>query len=190
MPEIIKFRNGPGFLITANPEDKSFTFTNTSAADWQPRIDAAVEAEAEARAAADAGKVDKEAGKGLSSADFTGAEKEKLSGVEAGAQVNDVTASDLAGVLSDAKSYADTLAVNGVHYKGEAANKAALPADAETGDEWLVNDDGAGHSVFAIWDGSEWDYINIDLGAYRTAADQDDIDAGFFDTVEIDGSAV
>lgn len=37
------------------------------------------------------GKVDKEAGKGLSTNDYTDAEKEKLAGIEAGAQVNDVT---------------------------------------------------------------------------------------------------
>ena len=37
------------------------------------------------------GKVDKEAGKGLSSNDYTRAEKEKLAGIEAGAQVNAVT---------------------------------------------------------------------------------------------------
>ena len=39
-------------------------------------------------AAALSGKVDKEAGKGLSSNDYTGPEKDKLAGVEAGAQVN------------------------------------------------------------------------------------------------------
>src|SRR5690554_5208911 len=38
-----------------------------------------------------AGKVDKVAGKGLSTEDYTTAEKSKLSGIEAGAQVNTVT---------------------------------------------------------------------------------------------------
>ena len=37
------------------------------------------------------GKVDEEAGKGLSTNDYTDAEKEKLAGIEAGAQVNTVT---------------------------------------------------------------------------------------------------
>jgi hypothetical protein len=32
--------------------------------------------------------------------------------------------------------------------------------------------------------------IGADLEAYRTAADQDDIDAGFFDSVEVDGSEI
>lgn len=41
--------------------------------------------------AAFAGKVDKVAGKGLSTEDYTAAEKTKLAGVEAGAQVNTVT---------------------------------------------------------------------------------------------------
>jgi hypothetical protein len=78
---------------------------------------------------------------------------------------------DLNNVLSSAKAYADTLAVNGVHYKGEVATKSALPAkDMEVGDEYLVNDDGGGHSVFAIWDGTEWDYASTTYSAATTSA--------------------
>jgi hypothetical protein len=85
---------------------------------------------------------------------------------------------DLNAVLTSAKSYTDALAVNGVHYRGEVATKAALPTtDREIGDEYLVNNDGGGHSVFAIWDGAEWDYTSTDLSAYRTAAAQDTIDS-------------
>lgn len=51
----------------------------------------ALSAQASATATALAGKVDKEAGKGLSANDYTDEEKAKLAGIEAGAQVNTVT---------------------------------------------------------------------------------------------------
>jgi hypothetical protein len=74
----------------------------------------------------------------------------------------------IAAALAEAKTYTDQLAVNGVHYKGEVANMAALQAvqNPVAGDEYLVNDDGSGHTVFAIWDGTEWDLIEINLGDY------------------------
>jgi hypothetical protein len=54
MPDIIKFLAGPGFIITADPENKTITFTNTDSGNWQVKIDAAVGAEAMLRAQADA----------------------------------------------------------------------------------------------------------------------------------------
>lgn len=51
-------------------------------------IRALISAEAQVRAAADDGKVDKVSGKGLSTNDYTTAEKTKLAGIAAGAEVN------------------------------------------------------------------------------------------------------
>ena len=82
--------------------------------------------------------------------------------------------------LAEAKSYANELTANGVRYRGEVANQAGLPTTNLTvGDEYMVNDDGTGNSVFAIWDGAEWDVTSTNLSMYRQAADQDVIDAGF-----------
>ena len=91
-------------------------------------VDAAVAAEKAQRQAADAelagdigtlssGKVDKVAGKGLSKNDFTDALKTKLDGIEAGAEVNDVTS--VAG-----KTGAVTLAGGDVSYSGETTYAA------------------------------------------------------------------
>jgi hypothetical protein len=86
-----------------------------------------------------------------------------------------VVAEKIAEALEEAKDYTDTLAVSGVHYKGEVANIAALDAivDPEVGDEYLVNGDADGHTVFAIWDGAEWDYIEINLSDYYTRTEVD-----------------
>lgn len=54
-------------------------------------LQANIEAEASARETALSLKVDKESGKVLSSNDYTDAEKNKLSGIQSGAQVNSVT---------------------------------------------------------------------------------------------------
>lgn len=62
--------------------------TNRTNADTQ--LQSSIDSEASARAAALALKVDKESGKSLSSNDYTDADKTKLSGIQAGAQVNAV----------------------------------------------------------------------------------------------------
>lgn len=60
--------------------------------------------------------------------------------------------------------------------KGSVDNYASLPANPEIGDVYNLNDTGANY----VWNGSEWDKLSetVDLTSYRTAADQDVIDAG------------
>lgn len=101
--------------------------------------------------AAFAGKVDKVAGKGLSTEDYTTAEKSKLAGVEAGAQVNTVTSvAGKTGAVTLAKadvglgnvdntsdaskpvSTAQQTALNGKENTGTAA--AAVAAHEAAGD--------------------------------------------------------
>lgn len=71
------------------------------------------------------GKVDKEPGKGLSTNDYTNAEKTKLTGIETGAEVNDVKS--VAG-----KTGAVTLAVADVGGLQDALNARATTADVGT----------------------------------------------------------
>jgi hypothetical protein len=53
---------------------------------------------------------------------------------------------------------------SGVVYKHEVETIADLPTEGnKIGDEYLVKDDGSGNSIFAIWDGTTWDYTQNDL---------------------------
>ena len=54
--------------------------------------------------AADDGKVDKEVGKGLSANDYTTAEKNKLAGIEAGAEVNNISDADASELTGGAET--------------------------------------------------------------------------------------
>jgi hypothetical protein len=69
-------------------------------------------------------------------------------------------------VQDERLSNLEQLAVAGLHYKGEVATKDALPAGASVGDMYLVNDDGTGNSVFAVWDGTEYDFTETNLDIY------------------------
>ena len=64
-----------------------------------------------------------------------------------------------------------------MHYKGSVANYAALQAivDPELGDTYNVLDTGNNYA----WNGTAWDQLSgtVDLSAYRTAEEQDVIDA-------------
>jgi len=65
-----------------------------------------------------------------------------------------------------------------LHYKGSVATYADLPTTGqEIGDMYNVLADGSNYA----WDGSDWDDLSgiVDLSAYRTAAEQDIIDATF-----------
>lgn len=90
-----------------------------------------------------ANKVDKETGKGLSTNDYTTAEKNKLAG------------------FSDASSYALKSEISGMYkYKGSVATAADLPSSGqETGDVYNIEAastyGGAGMNV--AWDGTAWD---------------------------------
>lgn len=85
-----------------------------------------VDAHADANTSALSGKVDKVAGKGLSKNDFTDALKTKLDGIEAGAEVNDVTS--VAG-----KTGAVTLAGGDVSYSDETTYAAGTVGAAVSG---------------------------------------------------------
>ena len=80
--------------------------------------------------------VAKEAGKGLSTNDFTTEEKNKLAAFGA--------ASTYALKADIAKA---------VEYKGSVATYAALPTNAETGDMYNVTADDCNY----VWDGTAWD---------------------------------
>ena len=124
-----------------------------------------------------AGKVDKVDGMGLSSNDYTSAEKTKLSGIEAGAQANII--------IGVATSNADAVAIDGkvakidmsayalksdistaVNWKGTVADFASLPSGAATGDMYHVTATGAEY----IWNGTTWENVGtiVDASAYYT----------------------
>jgi hypothetical protein len=83
---VMGFKKGPGVLMTVDEAARELVFT---AKDQTASVLAALESETQAREEADAGlqesigeKVDKISGKGLSSNDFTNADKVKLDGVD------------------------------------------------------------------------------------------------------------
>lgn len=74
-----------------------------------------------------------------------------------------------------AKQYAESIGA-ALKYKGSVSTYSALPSTGqEVGDMWNVLDTGKNY----VWTGAEWDDLSgvIDLSAYRTAAQQDVIDA-------------
>lgn len=97
------------------------------------------------------GKVDKVDGKGLSTEDYTTAEKNKLAGINL----------DLYAKKTDiASAYI---------YKGSKANYAALPTTGNAvGDVWNTEDTGMNYA----WTGTAWDPLGstIDLSGYATTA--------------------
>ena len=127
------------------------------------------------------GKVDKETGKGLSTNDYTDAEKSKLNGIEAGAQVNIIEEVQLGGSAltvtnksvnittdlsqfnngtSDFQSGSQVDAkisqalTSAVIYKGSVATVADLPTTGNrNGDMYDVQAD----DINRIWNGTSWD---------------------------------
>lgn len=126
-----------------------------------------------------ANKVDVVAGKGLSSNDYTTAEKNKLAGIAAGAEVN--VNADWNAVSGDAQilNKPTTLAGYGItnaytkaetdimmtavyKYKGVVATSANLPSTGMVvGDVWNVTDTNINYA----WDGSVWDPLGGVVGA-------------------------
>ena len=104
-------------------------------------------------------KVNVEAGKGLSSNDFTAAEKTKL------AQI-------------DLSLYALKTDVSAVYkYKGSVATYDKLPTTGNVvGDVYDVQSNGANYA----WNGTAWDALggNLDLTAYYTKTQTDNLLAG------------
>lgn len=134
----------------------------------------------------DTTKVDKVNGKGLSTNDYTTAEKEKLAGIAAGAEVNvqsdwNATTGDaailnkpttLAGygitdamTASEIESAINTAITSVFSYKGTKATVSALPSSGNTvGDVWHVTADGGEY----VWNGTAWQELGsaIDLSGY------------------------
>lgn len=85
------------------------------------------------------------------------------------------------GWANVAKQYAESIGT-ALKYKGSVSSYSALPSTGqEVGDMWNVLDTGKNYA----WNGTEWDDLAgiVDLSAYRTAANQDLIDAGKQDTI-------
>ena len=129
--------------------------------------------------------VAKETGKGLSTNDYTTAEKEKLAGIAAGAQVNTIETVQVNGspvtpsqkvVNIDLSSYALKSDVTGaMHIKGTVTSYADLPESPEDGDAYSVTTADPTHGIEAgeivMWTGTEWVDMGgtIDLSAYLTS---------------------
>lgn len=139
------------------------------------------------------GKVDKVDGKGLSTNDYTTAEKEKLAGIATGAQVNVIESVKVDGVAQaisgksaniDLSAYAKKTDIAAAyHYKGSKATFAALPTTGNAvGDVWNVESDGMNYA----WTGSEWDALggSIDLSGYVTTEAMNSALGGYVPAVE------
>lgn len=130
------------------------------------------------------GKVDKVEGKGLSSNDFTAADKSKLEGLEnytlpaatasvlggvkvgSGLTVTDGVLCAAGGGTADAVAWANITGkpdvalksdiVSMYKYKGSKVNFAALPSTENAlGDVWNTEDSGMNYA----WDGEKWDAL-------------------------------
>lgn len=126
------------------------------------------------------GKVSVEAGKGLSTNDYTTAEKNKLNTIAEYAQANiiegvKVNNSDLPisekKVNIDLSAYALKTDITAVlRYKGTKATTAELPANSNVvGDVWFVTENSSEYA----WDGSKWEVLggSQDLSSYLTKAE-------------------
>ena len=138
-----------------------------------------------------AGKVDKVTGKGLSTNDYTTDEKNKLTGIAAGAQVNVIEAVKVDGtaltvtdkaVNIDLSGYAKKTDISSAYKAMGSVAFADLPMnlnESNKGEVYNVTDpfnDGtnnypAGTNV--LWTGSEWDPLAglTDLSAYAKTTD-------------------
>ena len=134
------------------------------------------------------GKVDKETGKGLSTNDFTTAEKNKLDGLEnytlpaasadvlggvkvgAGLTINQGVLSATGGGTADAVDWSNVqnkpeLALKSdlaslYRFKGTVSNYASLPTTGnEVGDVWNVSATGMNYA----WTGEDWDALGQEL---------------------------
>ena len=128
----------------------------------------------DAIAAKEATKVDKVAGKGLSEADYTNTEKNKLAGVAEGAQVNVLEAVKVngealeiteKGVNIDLSEYAKSADyTTALLYKGTVATYSELPVDGQkVGDMYNVTAADPSHALNAgenvAWNGTGWDNL-------------------------------
>lgn len=95
------------------------------------------------------GKVDKVEGKQLSTEDYTTAEKTKLSGIETGAEVNDIVAVQVNGtdLTPDANRKVNVEAITGVSVNGaaQAPTSGVVDVTVPTNNNQLTN--GAGYQT-------------------------------------------
>lgn len=131
------------------------------------------------------GKVDKIEGKGLSTEDYTTAEKTKLAGIAEGAQVNVIESVEVDGVAQaiaekkvtlDLSAYAKKTDLASVlEWKGVVATVSALPtkgSGAKKGDVYHVTEKSAEYA----FDGENWQELGseIDLTVFYTKTEIDD----------------
>jgi Cu/Ag efflux protein CusF len=144
--------------------------------------------------------VAQEAGKGLSTNDFTDVLKTKLEGVETGAQVNvlegvQVNGTDLTitkkKVNVDLSNYATKSDIASVYkFKGSVSTYGDLPSTGQVvGDTYNVETADSTHGIKAgdnvAWDGKKWDILagTVDLSAYATTEAMNTALAGKVDKV-------
>lgn len=146
--------------------------------------------------------VAQEAGKGLSSNDYTAEAKAKLEGVAEGAQVNVIESVSVKGeaiaittgknVELDLDAYAKKSDMTAVlKYKGSKDSYADLPSeDNALGDVWNIAKADKSHNVKAgdnvAWNGTEWDVLagTEDLSGYVTKEDGKGLSSNDYTTEE------
>lgn len=162
-------------------------------------------------AANDSKFVAKDGDKVLSTNDYTTAEKTKLEGVAAGAQVNviesitiDGTAQTVTGkgVAFDLSAYVKgTDVASALRYKSSVNAVTDLPASGQKiGDVYNVKTAGgtdtdgvaikAGDNV--VWNGTGWDVLagTVDLSTYALKSEVQAVSGGAITTVKVDGTAL
>ena len=146
--------------------------------------------------------VAQEAGKGLSSNDYTAEAKAKLEGVAEGAQVNVIESVSVKGeaiatttgknVELDLDAYAKKSDMTAVlKYKGSKDSYAELPSeDNALGDVWNIAKADKSHNVKAgdnvAWNGTEWDVLagTEDLSGYVTKEEGKGLSSNDYTTEE------
>lgn len=125
----------------------------------------------------------KEEGKGLSSNDYTNAEKEKLAGIEEGAQVNIIQQIKVDGTVLTVTDKSVNIPLSekigevvgsklttAYNYKGTVSSPSALPTSGQAvGDVWNIeNKSEYGEAgVNVAWTGTKWDSLG---GIFDTTA--------------------
>ena len=126
----------------------------------------------------------KEKGKGLSSNDYTNAEKEKLAGIEEGAQVNIIQQIKVDGTALTVTNKSVNIPLSekigevvgsklttAYKYKGTVANPSDLPTSGQAvGDVWNIENKSVEYGeagVNVAWTGTKWDSLG---GIFDTTA--------------------
>lgn len=139
--------------------------------------------------------IEKQDGKGLSTNDYTTAEKDKLSKIENTAQVNKIEAVKINGsalpvtsksVDIDLSVYATKSEISQVYkYKGSKPTYAQLPSTGNVvGDVWNIEQADPANKILAgdnvAWDGSKWDKLagtfTVDTSDFATKTELSNLD--------------